>query len=316
MQPRDPDDEPREEESTNERKLLDKLKLTSFVATPPAIRPFEKSTLSWQVVVPASVSNAIRVTFTLGEASVAANDSFEVSPTSTSVFFLFAHSPLTSRQLGSKVVQVDTSDCKEGSFPRGAIAAQAQPVKDLFRAGSLSSRGVVEVEMQPPSSVRVKVPLAAAIENFFDADIDVALEIRLSIRTVGGGNRVASAELRGVSVDVSFTRAEHILSVGTAAAVQSLVEPFAADLIKSFIGPQIETTVARPLQQGIDTYLALWRGADPAKRTYRLYSITADPSGLIVVGCPVPAVPGTGGGPGGPGNGVLVASKARSRRRR
>lgn len=290
MRPRDPDDEDiRDEEAIEERKLLNKLVLSSFTANPATIQPFQASTLSWNVLVPATVSSQIDVSFTLGNLPVAAAGSHAVSPLATGAFVLTAHSPLTSRMMGTQVVAVELGECQEASLPRAAIRFQAQQVKNLFLAGSLSSRGDLDVQMLPPDSVRLKAPIKAAIPNFYDADIDIALDVRIGVKTLQGGVRVASVALRDVSVDVIFHLAEHIFSGGAATAAQGLIQPLAEDLIKAFLGPQIETVVARPLQEAINFFLDGWRGNDPQKRTFRLYSITSDPAGLIILGCPVPA---------------------------
>jgi hypothetical protein len=316
MQPRDPDDDQvRDEEAIEERKQLNKLRLNSFTATPGTVKPFQPSKLAWNVLVPADVSSAINVTFTIGNKEVQAVGTLPVSPLSTGAFQLTAHSPLTSRMMGSQVVNVDLSELVEGSLPRAAIQFAAQSVKDLFRAGSISTRGDLSVKMLPPDSLRLEVPLSADIPNFFNADIDVDLDIQVSVKSLQGGARVSSGRLSAVSVDVIFHVLEHIFSLGTATAAQALIEPLAEDLIRAFLGPQIETVFALPLQQAIDAFLGLWRGADPAKRTYRLYSITSDPSGLIILGAPVPAPSGTGGGVGGVGGtgGVVVMSKKAKR---
>lgn len=317
MQPRDPDDDQvRDEEAIEERKLLNKLVLTAFTATPGTIKPFQPSTLGWSVRVPDSVSAVINVTFTVSNHDVPAAGTLPVSPLATGAFVLTAHSPLTSRLMGTQVVNVDLGGLVEGSLPRASIQFAAQSVKDLFRAGRLSTRGDLSVQMLPPDGLRLRVPLSADIPNFFNADIDVDLDVRVSVKSLPGGRRVASAQLSAVSVDVIFHVLEHILSLGTATAAQALIEPLAADLIKGFLGPQIETIFGRPLQQTIDAFLALWRGADPANRTYRLYSITADPAGLIILGAPVPAPSGTGGGAGGIGGtgGVVVTKKTAKQR--
>lgn len=319
MRPRDPDDDqPRNDEAIEERKLLNKLRLTSFTASPGTVKPFQPSTLAWSVQVPASVSSEIDVTFTIGNRSVAASGNLPVTPLDTGAFVLTAHSPLTSRMMGSQVVHVDLGELAEGSIPRASIQFAAQGVKDIFRAGSLSTRGDLSVQMLPPDGLRLKVPLEADIENFYNADIDVELDFRVSVKSQPGGNRVVSVRLDKVSVDVIFHLAEHIFSAGAATAAQSMIEPLAADLIKSFLGPQVETLVARPLQQTIDFFLNGWRGADPTRRLYRLYAITADPGGLIILGAPVPAAGGTGGvgGAGGIGNGGVVVMKKTARRRK
>jgi hypothetical protein len=319
MRPRDPDDDqPRNDEAIDERKLLNKLRLLSFTATPGTVKAFQQSKLAWNVEVPTSVSSVLNVTFTVGNQDVPAVGVLAVTPLVTGAFVLKAHSPLTSRIMGTHVVNVDVSELVEGSLPRAAIQFSAQAVKDLFRAGSLSSRGDLSVKMLPPDGLRLEVPLSAAIEDFFDADIDVDLDIRVSVKTLANGNRVASARLSSVSVDVIFHVAEHIFSFGTATAAQALIEPLASDLIKSFLGPQIETIFARPLQQAIDFFLNGWRGADPAHRVYRLYSITSDPAGLIILGGPLPAPSGPGGGAGGGGvggsGGVIIMKKRAAKR--
>jgi hypothetical protein len=317
VQPRDPnDDQVRDEEAIKERELLNKLRLTAFTATPGTIKPFQPSALAWKVLVPASVSSVLGVTFTVGNHDVPAAGSLAVSPLATGGFVFTAHSPLTSRMMGTQVVHVDVSGLVEASLPRASIQFEAQSVKDLFRTGSLSSRGDLSVEMLPPDGLRLKVPLRADIPNFFDADIDVALDIRVSVKSLPSSVRAASARLSAVSVDVSFGILEHIGSLGAATAAQALIEPMGADLIQNFLGPQIETLVADPLQVVIDIFLARWSGVDSAKRIYRLYSITADPAGLIIIGAPIPAPSGPGGSAGGIGGTGGVLGKTAKRRRR
>jgi hypothetical protein len=315
MQPRDPDDDQdRVEEAIEERKLLNKLRLTAFTATPGTVQPFQPSTLAWKVLVPESVSSVINVTFTVGNHDVPATGTLPVSLLATGALALTAHSPLTSRMMGTQVVNVDLSGLVEAALPRASIQFVAQVVKDLFRAGSLSTRGDLSVQMLPPDGLRLKVPLSADIPNFFNADIDVELDIRVSVKSLPVGTRVASARLSAVSVDVIFHVAEHIFSGGAATAAQDLIQPLAADLIKGFLGPQIETTFVRPLQEAIDVFLALSRGADPAHRIYRLHSITADPAGLIILSAPVPSPSGTGGAGGIGGPGGVVVKKTATRR--
>jgi hypothetical protein len=313
--PRDPDDiDVRDVETTEERQLLEKLRLNAFTATPGTIKPFQTSLLAWDVLVPVSVSSVIDVTFTIGNRSVGAVDTFPTPPLlDTAAFMLKAHSPLTSRVMGTLAVHVDLTELVEGSLPRAAIQNEAQVVKNLFRVGSLSTRGDLIVQMLPPDGLRLKVPLSADIPNFYNADVDVSLDILVSAKSLSDGTRVVSAQLGAVSVDVIFHWAEHVFSAGAATAAQAIIQPMAADLIKGFLGPQIETIFARPVQQVVDYWLDIWRGQDPTKRKYRLHSITADPSGLIIYAAPVPS---RGKGPGGGVGGVGGVMNKPARRRR
>lgn len=314
MRPRDPNDEdPRNDEAIHERALLNKLRLISFTANPGTVKPFQPSTLAWNVLVPPTVSSEIDVSFTVDNHDVPAVGSLLVSPLSTGAFVLTAHSSLSGRQMGIQIVNVDAAELVEASLPRAAIQFSAQAVKDLFRAGSLTSRGDLSVQMLPSDGLRLHVPLEASIPNCFDADIDVDLDIRVSVKQQPNGGRAASARLSDVSVDVIFHILEHIFSLGTATAAQALIEPLATDLIRGFLGPQIETLFARPLQQAIDFFLAGWQGADPTHRVYRVYSITAEPEGLIILGAPVPNPVGPGGGRGPviTGTDIVVTKRAR-----
>jgi hypothetical protein len=293
MPPKDIDGKIEFEAAAEERRLLNLLRVRSFTVNPASIHPFEKATLAWDVFVPPIVAE-IGVTFTLSGRNVANPGSQVVSPAATGAFALEAHSDLTRRFLGSKVVQVDAGDCQEASLPRASIQFQAQTAKDLFRAGTLSSRGDLTVKMRPPGALFIEVPLKANIPNFFDADIDIDLTVNIFVTARAGGRTVIGTQLADVSVDVIFHPLEHILSQGSATAAQALIQPLAADLIKSFLGSQLEAAIATPIQAAINIFLDLWKGQDPANREFRLHSIEAQAdaaAGLIILGCPLPPPP-------------------------
>ena len=291
MPPPDRDDQIDFDETQEERRLLRQVRLRSFTATPDTVQPFEVSTLAWDVFVPAEVASQLAPQITLGNVAVTASGSRQVTPLISGAFQLEVRASRTRHVLGTRVVQVEATECEEGSLPRASIAARAQDaLKTLFIGGSLTSRGDIAVAMRPPDAVAARVPLHADIPNFFNADIDVDLTIAVSVATQPGGRRVVGASLRAVTVAVIFHPLEHIASLGSAAAAQAMMEPFAADLIKTFLGRQIEIAVATPLQEFVNFLLEGWKANDPQKRTYRLFSIVAEqsPDGLIVVGCPVP----------------------------
>ena len=282
------------DQANDERRLLDQLVLRSYTVTPASIHPFELATLTWDVFVPPSVASAIPVTFTISGAKVTNAGSLPVSPILTVAFHLEAHSPLSGRHLGSQTVKVNPGTCQEASLPRASIQFQAQAVKQLFTAAgtdSLSARGDVKVQMKPPRSVLVEVPLELKIPHFFDADFNIYLTVDITVEGRPGRRNVVGVTLSKVSVDMTFSAGEHAASLGTATLLQSMIQPIAADLIRAFLGEQIESTIAAALQTTINFFLDGWRGVDPAKRVFRLYSITAEPEGLVILGCPQPPRP-------------------------
>jgi hypothetical protein len=289
MPPLDPDDKDDIEQALNERRLLNQLRLRSFTVTPAVIQPFGQAILAWDVIVPAGVAREIDVRFMLAGVAVPNPGAKAVSPLASGAFQLIAQSPRSTRILGSRVLQVETGDCQPQAISREAIQVEAQPVKTLLTAGVLTSRGDVAVSLRPPDALLIEVPLKAAIPNFPDADVDVGVTIAVSTATRRNGDRVAAAKLRAVAVDVIFHALEHVISHGAATAAQALIQPLAADLIRSFVGPQIEATVTPALQAFADLIVTGARRADPANRPHRLFSITVEPEGLFITACPVPS---------------------------
>jgi len=292
MPPLDPDDQEQAQQAADERKLLNKLRLRSFTATPGTVEPFQQATLAWNVDVPASVTNEIDVTFTIGNKPVSNPGVLPVSALVTGGFQLVAHSANTSRIMGTAIVSVNLGDLQEGSLSLASIITSARQVQDQLHAGNVSVRKDVDVEMLASDGMRLKVYLRAEVEDYFDANIDATLDFKLSVVNTTGGGRAVAARLVSVGDDISFDIIDHILSLGTATAAQAILQPFLAELIKGFVGPRIEQILATGLQTGIDIFLKLWKNADPKNRTFRLYSVETTANALVFFGNPVtPPVP-------------------------
>lgn len=298
---RDDDDDPFEdEEARKEAQLLAKLRVGKFTVNPDTIRPFEVATLAWDVFVPPDVASQIPVSILVAGQVVPAAGTRTVSPLNTGAFLLEAKSTTAKRILGHKVVNVDVTGCQHDDVPIRTLQALAREAKDLLRgAGNLTQRGEVSISARPPDGLLIEAPLSARIPNFFDADIDVDVLFGLSAVSKPDGSRVVAAKVRSVSVDVIFHLAEHIFSGGSATAAQAIIQPMAAELIRSYVGPVLEQDVARQLQVAVDVKLAEFqRRDDPQHRVHKLYSIATDsgaglnaPGFLQVVGCAVPPPP-------------------------
>jgi hypothetical protein len=292
MAPLDPDDQEQAQQAAEERKLLNKLRLRSITATPGTVEPFQQVTLAWNVDVPASVTNEIDVTFTVGNKPVSNPGTLPVSALVTGGFQLVAHSENTSRTMGTAIVNVNLGDLQEGSLSLASITTAARQVQGQLHAGNISVRKDVDVEMLPSDGMRLKVYLRAEVEDYFDANIDATLDFNLSVVNQAGGGRAVAAQLVRVDDDISFDIIDHILSLGTATAAQAILQPFLAELIKGFLGPRIEQTLAAGLQTAIDVFFTLFQSADPKRRAFRLYSVETTANSLVFFGNPVtPSVP-------------------------
>jgi hypothetical protein len=142
--------------------------------------------------------------------------------------------------------------------------------------------------MRPPDALLVEVPLEASIPNFYDADIDLDLTIALAAVSQPDGQRVLRVHAARGRRGRDLPPGEHIFSGGAATAAQAMLQPLAADLIKAFLGPQIEAQVRAALQPVVDIMLSGMAATDPAHRTYKLYAIEAAPLDLVIVGAPAP----------------------------
>ena len=194
---------------------------------------------------------------------------------------LKVHGELTSRTLGHVVVGVDASQCQQLELRTLQLRPQAEALRDRFLAGSITGRGQVSIETSN-DGIEFTIPLKIAIPNFFDAEANVVLSIALTARS---GRAVIS--LLDVDVDITFSLTEHLLSLGSATAAQSLLQPLAADLIRAFLGAQLEGDLSGEVNALIGQILKLWQNADSRKRKFKLYSIETTSVGLTITGCPL-----------------------------
>lgn len=271
------------EEATKEAKLLNKLRVKSFTASPKAIPPFAQSTLTWDVFVPADVAAQLGgLRFKVAGAEVDRAGSKLVSPLTTSAFLLEAQGALARKQLGSVVVTVNTGGCQQLELRTLQLKPHAEKLRQRFIGGVIKERGEISVKTGVVG-VAVTVPLKIAIENFFDADAEVELTLALS---VNAGRIVVT--LVDVDVNIIFHVLEHILSLGAATAAQSLIQPIAADLIRTFLGAQLTGDLSQEINTFVEPLLKIWQNADdPQKRRFRLYSITTTSVGVTITGCPL-----------------------------
>ena len=290
MPPPDPDDRDEIEQARNEAKLLGKIRVQRFDANPESIRPFELATLSWEVFVPADVAAELFPTIAVGGTVVPPSGTKTVSPLATGAFAIEARSTNAKRILKTEVVRVDdvtgrVEDLHELKTLQGVANASERL---LVGSGRLERRGDLSLSGSPPAGLRIQAPLKIRIPNFFDAEINLDLLLALSVISRPGGARVVAARLDSVDVDIVFHLVEHILSLGSATAVQAIVQPMAAELIRSYVGSALERDVASGLQEAVNASLTRFRVEDPRHREHRLYSIATQPSRLEVVGFPVP----------------------------
>jgi hypothetical protein len=244
------------------KEILKEVKLISFQASPETIEPFEEVQLSWEVKGPEN-----KFSVRLNNATVAPTGSATVNPVSTTQYELRALALLASKSLGRVTVVVNRDNCFQGAIGQGQIQSEVQnQLTSLIQPGA-------EIEVREPASVQVDagrididLPLKIDIKNFFDADLDMRLKFSIGLTPA----RRVRARLTDVDADAKFHILEHILSLGSASAIQAIVQEVARAFVKSFLGPQLERNLATSLQDAIATLCELAGRTDD-----RILSISA-----------------------------------------
>jgi hypothetical protein len=235
----------------SDQALLRAVHVVSFTTAPPRIDPFERSTLAWEVTVPAT-HPPIRITLRGGSVTVASRQgSREVSPPRTTGYSLIASKGRASRLLGTEHVFVDTTGCLTQVIGEDEIRDQVESKVDALIAEhpELSRRRPDRIEIEY-DGLHISIRMKAAIDNVADPDIDV--DATVSFRAVSGELRW---RLDRYSFDVDFPWWQDLVNyqlfpAWLAAALaegnqESLVRTRLSDAVDDFV--QLATAAAESL---------------------------------------------------------------------
>lgn len=277
--------------------LLNEAVLVSFAATPNPRKPWDWSTLSWDITMPTTFIPGVHIEVTLfgeGEQIVPPQGSRPAKPYGETTYTLVLRTPLAVRQLGKVDLGIDFGACFE-------LPQRIDEVREMIRAevrrsfpssGKLTLRdGEIGVDFGINSFV-IDVPLTADVPNWFDADIDLSLGFE--VFPVDG--RVG-ASYSFVQTNVSFGTASAILSGGCSAAVAKALEESSNGFFDGFIGPAIARQIREQVQAAMNSALTTFNnGRTPP---YKVHDFTLTELNLLVRICPVSAPPSSPSDHGG-----------------
>jgi hypothetical protein len=263
--------------------LLDRLELESLEITPRSIEPYQEAVVSWQVTGPTD-----QVNLRLNSTPVEAQGSLTVSPLSTRTYTLQAVKSLSIRKLGQVELTVEDAECRQSLIPRHLVENELEDflTERLQGHDKVDLDGTVDAAVNE-NGIAVSIPLEIEVPNWFNADMDVDVAMRVFARRDGSGSRVV-ADLVSVDVDVIWHWLEHVLSLGVTGALQAAMQRLLDLSITRMLGPQIEERLARQLQRVVDGLLGLMKATDADDREYLLTSLHTSSVGIELVGCPEP----------------------------
>jgi hypothetical protein len=262
--------------------LLGAIQVVSFSAYPPEVVPFGATTLSWQVKLPTTLHEPVSMIVD-GKKSAAGATSGSVVATLTAgtQFALTASSTLVSRVIKTLAVTVDTSACKAlGSTPVAASVLTAplkQQLDGRFSGSSqfaLRSGGTVVTPVD--GGANIAVPLHLNIPDWFDAEMDITIQLGIWMAAVGA----VSVQATRTDVHVTWTWLQDL--AGCTSFGEKLSQSFMSEIVNNELVPLL----AQQINGEVQSFAATQQKNDPQHRTFVLTSFSFGPDGLNFTVCP------------------------------
>lgn len=282
-----------------DRDILDKFKLKSSEAVPAEIRPYELSSLKWEIEGPINNANL----FLYGE-SIFSDPNFlrripiesvgtqTVSPLVTTAYTLKAERGLAKKSLGKITVNVNTDEIKVGVMPgpliEEGIVTYLQQMFEGIADINLKKDDVEALLMD--GGLGTSIPFELEIEHFFNADVDIDFYFHIFGHRSRMYTKRLVTELGNVETDVSWHWLEHLLSLVAPTSIsQAACEALLKVMIESMMARQLENNLTNALVSApIFGVRDLLKSMGGQGKPYLLHSLEVVPQGIDVLGCPDP----------------------------
>lgn len=260
--------------------LLGAIQVVSFSANPPMVKPFGTTTLAWQVKLPTNLHVPVSIIVD-GQKNAAGATSGSVVATLTNQteFGLTAATALVSRVIKMLTVTVDQSECKP--FPTLPTSVLTVPLKqqlDSRFSGSssfaLRAGGTVVTPVDGGASIAI--PLHLNIPDWFDADMDITIQLGIWMAAVGSVMVQASS----TDVHVTWTWLQDL--AGCTSFGEKLSQAFMSEIVDNELVPLL----AQQINSQIQSFAATQQQGDPQHRAFVLTSFSFGPDGLSFTVCP------------------------------
>ena len=250
--------------------LLAKIQVIKFIASPANVEPFQNTTVSYQVKLPATLG--LPLTYTVNEKTlghgVEGSGTFTINETTT--FQLYVATTLTGRFIASTLVTMDQSQCQPISFSAAIVAALLKTQIDQSFAGTISGTGSTVTLGAGQISIQIPVNL--------DGNGTMNIDIELGVAQDGQNVTVTD---NSVTVKIHLNT---VANVGSwcSDAMQKIVQPFMQHITDNEIVTQIE----QQLMKQINGLITSAEQSDPTHRTFLLTAFTLTADGVSFLLCP------------------------------
>ena len=261
---------PTNSEIEQQLQLLSDIQVIKFAASPAQVQPFQDTTVSYQVKLPTNLKAPVK--FNVGSKSFggALMGSANFPVTVNTTFELHAATAITSVNIATAAVTVDTGQCRPGSIPGLLITAGLKSSLDQSFTGKLRNNG--SVVTLGAGAISIQIPLNLDGQGTMDIDVE------LSALQHGESFQVG---------DSSVTVGIHLntdLNVGSwcSNAMAKIVQPFMQHIVDNELVPALSTQIQGQITDAINSA----QQGDHFHRTFELTSFVLNSDGVSFLVCP------------------------------
>jgi hypothetical protein len=260
------------------------IQIRRFSVEPRAITIGGGCVVSWHVVFGENVDAELH----LNGAFVSTFGTKQFQPTESTIFKLSAVFPDgTERGLTSSGVRVDPVDCQNRSISPGLIT---NPFKQEFDKrfsvpGKVTLRDNGSIVGLGDNRISISVPVEINVPNWFDADLDLAIE--LAVRHVSTtGNEPLNVTVHSIDFDVDWSFLENLASLGCGHLVELGMSKLGQVLMENMIATELAPRVTSELNKVATQQRDLVQQQDPLQRPHQFTKVAISPDGLTFRFCP------------------------------
>jgi hypothetical protein len=251
--------------------LLEQIQVTSFAASPAQVQPFEKTTISWQIKLPAGLNFPFQLAINGRTVhGLQGSTTFQVS--TTTEFDLVASTNLqgVSVNIASVTVTADQAECRAGSIPATVLRGEIITQLNAAFEGRLRDLIVVKPDV---GTIAIDIPLTLGDPKTMDIHIDLFPELVAQTPPISVGSDVT------VKVDLHESPGDF----GCGNGMAEVVQPFMLHIVDHELVPALVQGV---MDEGVTPLISSSQQQDRFHRQFQLTSIAMTADGFAFTVCP------------------------------
>ena len=177
---------------------------------------------------------------------------------------------------------MDTGECQDQGFPASVVTV---PIQDAI-ASMFGGSSQFQLKGDPSvtagdGTVDIDVALTISVPNWFDADMDIAIQLTIS------GRSQVFVKAPVVNPKVSWSLLSNLTSLGCTSFIGDGMTQISKVFLEEIVDAQLIPSVTQKLTDQVNSFISSLSAADPQHRTFVMTSlIYSNARGLLDYGVP------------------------------